>query len=60
MILNFELIFLLELHLDDVLEVLLVVGVEFLFYATCIMYIDTKGRFTEKIMNGGNIELFNL
>ena len=38
MILNFV-----ELHLDDVLEVLLVGGVEFLT-------INTKGRFTEKIM----------
>ena len=32
----FILAFLEELHLDDVLEVLLVVGVEFLSYETCI------------------------
>ena len=38
---------LVELHLDDVLEVLLVVGVEFLSNETCInkLEINTKGRF---------------
>ena len=49
MILNLISTFLVELHLDDVLEVLLVVGVEFISNKPC-MYINTKGRFAEKIM----------
>ena len=47
MILNFDFDFLVKLHLDDVLEVVLVVRGEFLSCKTC-MYINTKGRFTEK------------
>ena len=41
-ILNFDLAFLVELHLDDILDVLLVVELNFLRN----MYINTKERFT--------------
>ena len=44
---NFYFDFLVELHPDNVLEVILVV--EFISNETC-MYINTKGRSTEKFM----------
>ena len=45
-----------ELHLEDVLEVLLVVGVEFLPYETCIVISneDSLENYDDWFINGGD------
>ena len=51
-----------ELHLEDVLEVLLVVGVEFLPYETCIKIPneDSLENYDDWFINGGDTLVLNL